>query len=71
MLVLTRKRHEAIVFDGHIRITVLDIRKGQVKLGIDAPKEVPVNRQDVAAPGAQKGSEFTTERTDRSTDRRR
>lgn len=49
MLVLTRKLWEAIVIDGHIRVTVVRIVGDQVRLGIAAPKEMPVHRAEVQA----------------------
>lgn len=47
MLVLTRARDEAIVINDDIVITVVDIRGDKVRLGIDAPTEIPVHRQEV------------------------
>ena len=47
MLVLSRKKNESIVIDDKITITVVEIRGDQVRLGIVAPKEVPVHRQEV------------------------
>ena len=47
MLVLSRQRDESIVIGDNIVITVVDIRGDKVRLGIDAPKEVPVHRQEV------------------------
>ena len=49
MLVLTRKAGESIVIDDQIKITVLDIGGGKIRLGIDAPREVPVDRAEVHA----------------------
>lgn len=49
MLVLTRKEDEGIVIDGRITVTVVEIRGGKVKLGVTAPKEVSVHRQEVQA----------------------
>jgi len=46
MLVLTRKLGEGIVIGDGIRVTVMDIRGKQVKLAIDAPKEVTVHREE-------------------------
>ena len=48
MLVLSRKQNEAIVIGGNVTITVVEIRGGQVRFGIDAPKEVSVHRKEVA-----------------------
>ncbi len=47
MLVLSRKRNESIVIDGSIVITVVEIRGDKVRLGIEAPREVPIHRQEV------------------------
>ena len=47
MLVLSRKESESIVIGGDIVVTVIDIRGGKVRLGIEAPKEVPVNRREI------------------------
>ncbi len=47
MLALSRKKNEALVINNDIEITILDIRGDQVKIGISAPKEVPVYRKEV------------------------
>jgi carbon storage regulator len=47
MLILSRKIGETIVIDGHIRVTVMRVDGEAVKLGIAAPAEVPVHRQEV------------------------
>jgi carbon storage regulator len=47
MLVLSRKRDEKIVINGNITIVVTEIRGDKVRLGIQAPKEVPVHRHEV------------------------
>ena len=47
MLALTRKKGEALVINNNIEITVLEIRGDQVKIGINAPKEVPIYRKEV------------------------
>lgn len=47
MLVLSRKKNESIVINSDITITVVEIRGDKVRLGIVAPKEVPVHRQEV------------------------
>ncbi len=48
MLVLSRKLNEAIFIGDNIKITVVDIVNGKVRLGIEAPKNVPVHREEVA-----------------------
>jgi carbon storage regulator len=47
MLVLSRKKNESIVINNNVTITVVEIRGDKVRLGIVAPKEVPVHRQEV------------------------
>jgi carbon storage regulator len=66
MLVLSRKRDERIVIGDNIVITVVDVRGDKVRLGIEAPSEVPVHRQEVldalkrnASPEAQKSPPAT------------
>lgn len=49
MLVLSRKKNESIVVDETIVITVLEIRGDKVRLGIEAPKSVPIHRSEVFA----------------------
>lgn len=49
MLALSRKKGESLVLNNNIEITVLEIRGDQVKIGIKAPKEVPVYRKEVYA----------------------
>ena len=47
MLVLSRKKNESIVIDNNITIVVVEIRGDKVRLGVEAPKEVPVHRREV------------------------
>lgn len=47
MLALSRKKSEALIINNNIEITVLEIKGEQVKLGINAPKEVPIYRKEV------------------------
>ncbi len=47
MLVLSRKKNESIVINGNIVVTVIDIRGDKVRLGFDAPKDVPIHRREV------------------------
>lgn len=47
MLALSRKKNESIIINNNIEITVLDIRGDQIKLGITAPKEIPIYRKEV------------------------
>ena len=47
MLVLSRQRDQSIIIGDDIVITVVDIRGDKVRLGIDAPQEIPVHRREV------------------------
>lgn len=47
MLVLSRQRDESIIIGDNIVITIVDIRGDKVRLGIQAPVEIPVHRQEV------------------------
>ena len=47
MLALTRKKGESLVINNDIEITILEIRGDQIKLGVSAPKEVPIYRKEV------------------------
>lgn len=47
MLVLSRKKDERIVINNDITIVVVEIRGDKVRLGVEAPKEVPVHRREV------------------------
>jgi carbon storage regulator len=66
MLVLSRKKNESIVINNDITIVVVEIRGDKVRLGVEAPKEVPVHRREVydaihrAAGGASNGTGANT-----------
>ncbi len=47
MLALTRKKDESLVINNNIEVTILEVRGEQVKIGISAPKEVPIYRKEV------------------------
>ena len=47
MLVLSRRPNEAILIDGKIKITVIEVRGEQIRLGIEAPKEIAVWREEL------------------------
>jgi len=47
MLALTRKKNEALIINNNIEITILEVKGDQVKIGISAPKEVPIYRKEV------------------------
>lgn len=48
MLILTRRTGETILIGDDVTVTVLGVKGGQVRLGIAAPKETPVHREEVA-----------------------
>lgn len=47
MLALSRKKNEALIINNNVEITILEIKGEQVKIGITAPKEVPIYRKEV------------------------
>lgn len=47
MLALSRKKGEALVVNNNVEITILEVKGDQVKIGITAPKEVPIYRKEV------------------------
>ena len=49
MLVLSRKRDESIVIDENIVVTVIEVRGDKVRLGIQAPRDVPIHRSEILA----------------------
>jgi carbon storage regulator len=50
MLVLSRKRGEAVVIGGNIVVTVLEVHGDRVKLGLSGPAEVPIRREELLRP---------------------
>lgn len=57
MLVLSRKLGESIVINGNIVVTVVDIDRNKIRLGVVAPKDVPVFRTEIAPTGQQPKTE--------------
>ncbi len=47
MLALSRKKNEALIINNNVEVTILEVKGDQVKIGITAPKEVPVYRKEV------------------------
>jgi carbon storage regulator len=47
MLTLSRKKNESLIVNNNIEVTILDIKGDQVKIGISAPKEVPIYRKEI------------------------
>lgn len=60
MLVLSRKKNESIVINNDIRIVVVEIRGDKVRLGVEAPREVPVHRREVYE-AIQRGAETSVD----------
>ncbi len=51
MLVLTRKEDESLVIDGNIKLTILSIKGSQVRIGIEAPQDVSIHREELLLDG--------------------
>lgn len=47
MLVLTRKKDQSIIINDNIEVTILDVQGDQVRLGINAPKDISIHRKEV------------------------
>jgi len=47
MLILSRKKNERIVIGEGVEVTVIEIRGDKVRLGVTAPKEIPVHRREI------------------------
>jgi carbon storage regulator len=67
MLVLSRKRNESVVINENIVVTVVDVRGDRVRLGIQAPRDVPIHRSEILAAIQQEQAVAATE-TPTSTD---
>jgi carbon storage regulator len=63
MLVLSRKKNESIVVNDSIVITVVEIRGDKVRLGIEAPREVPIHRSEVHAAIAAQEEQLPSEQS--------
>jgi len=48
MLVLSRKKNESVIIDDNIQVTIVEVRGDKVRLGIEAPKDIPVHREEIA-----------------------
>jgi carbon storage regulator len=68
MLVLTRKLNETIVIDGTIRVTLLEVRRNQVRLGIEAPDRVGILRKELCNRSGRDGQSGADARTNRASD---
>ncbi|MDE6530064.1 MAG: carbon storage regulator CsrA [Lachnospiraceae bacterium] len=61
MLALSRKKGESLMINNNIEITVLEVKGDQVKIGISAPKEIPVYRKEVYVQIQEANKEAMTE----------
>lgn len=69
MLVLSRKKNESIIINDNITVTIVEIRGDKVRLGIEAPKEIPIHRSEIhEAIQSQKSEEEVVEVTAETTD---
>jgi carbon storage regulator len=59
MLVLSRKLGEKIYINDNICITVVDIDRGKIRLGIEAPRDIPIFRQELLNPQGQPAQPHT------------
>ena len=61
MLVLSRKRNESVVINENIVVTVVEVRGDRVRLGIQAPRDVPIHRSEIMAAIQQEQAVGATE----------
>ena len=66
MLILTRRVGETLVIAGNIEITVLGVKGGQVRIGVKAPRDVTVHREEIVE-RIKRGDEFTPSSPNSST----
>jgi carbon storage regulator len=68
MLVLSRKKNESIIINENVVITVVDVRGDKVRIGIDAPRDVTVHRQEVLEAILNEKLKFSSPRSEESSD---
>ena len=68
MLVLSRKKNESIIVNDNIVITVVDVRGDKVRIGIEAPRDVSVHRQEVLEAILSEKLKFSSPRSEESSD---
>lgn len=62
MLILSRRKNESVIIAGEIKVTVLDIAGGKIKLGFDAPSEVGIDREEIHLAKRQNQAKSRAER---------
>ena len=68
MLVLSRKKNESIVINDNVIVTVIDVRGDKVRIGIEAPRDVSVHRQEVLQAILKEKLNFSSDRSEESID---
>ncbi|MFN9717363.1 MAG: carbon storage regulator CsrA [Planctomycetota bacterium] len=68
MLVLSRKKNESIVINDNVVITVVEVRGDKVRIGIEAPRDVAVHRQEVLEAILHEKLKFSSPRSEESSD---
>lgn len=68
MLVLSRKKNESIVINDNVVVTVVDVRGDKVRIGIEAPRDVTVHRQEVLEAILNEKLKSGTDRSEESCD---
>ncbi len=63
MLILTRKKDESIIINGNIEIQIIAIEEGKVKIGINAPKDVEIHRNEIFEKIMASNKESTASKT--------
>ena len=65
MLILTRKIGESLIIDDRIRVSVMGVKGNQVRLGVDAPKEISVYREEIFPRGTRDKTVGSEKKKDR------
>lgn len=68
MLVLSRKKNESIIINDNVIITVVEVRGDKVRIGIEAPRDVTVHRQEVLEAILGEKLKFSAPRSEESSD---
>lgn len=68
MLVLSRKKNESIVINDSVVVTVVEVRGDKVRIGIEAPRDVTVHRQEVLEAILSEKLKLTSDRSEESCD---